>query len=129
MLPPRVIDLARGPNYAVLSTNLPSGHPQTHLMWVDSDGQHLLINTAVSRKKYRNVQDDPKVSVTIINGTDFFDWVEVRGTVVDTVTGEAAWEHINQLAHAYFDAPFGGPRAERVILKIRADRVIDHAPG
>jgi PPOX class probable F420-dependent enzyme len=129
VLPEHVVELAKAPNYAVFSTTLPSGHPQTHVMWVDSDGEHLLINTVVSRQKYRNVQANPKVSVTIINGTDFFDWVEVRGLVVGELTGQQAWDHINELAHTYFDAPFGGPRLERVILQIRPERIVEHQPG
>lgn len=129
MLPPNVVELAKGPNYAVLSTVLPSGHPQTHVMWVDADDEHLLINTVVTRRKYRNVLEHPQVSVTIINGIDWFDWVEVRGTVVDTVTGHEAWDHINELAQQYFGTAFGGPKLERAILKIRPDRVIEHPPG
>lgn len=128
MLPPNVVELAKEPNYAIFSTMLPSGHPQTHVMWVDTDGDHLLINTVVSRRKFQNVLDNPRVSVTIINGIDWFDWVEVRGTVVDTVTGDEAWDHINALSHQYFEAPFGGPKLERAILKIRPDRVIEHSP-
>lgn len=129
MLPPNVIELAQAPNYAIFSTVLPSGHPQTHVMWVDTDGEHLLINTVVSRRKYRNVQMNPKVSVTIINGIDWFDWIEVRGTVVDEVRGEEAWDHINALSRQYFEAPFGGPKLERVILKIRPDRIVEHPPA
>ena len=96
-------------------------------MWVDTDGEHLLINTAETRRKYQNVVDNPKVSVTIINGIDWFDWVEVRGTVVDTVHGEEAWDHINELSLQYFETRFGGPRLPRVILKIRPDRVVEHS--
>lgn len=128
MLPSHVVALAKEPNYAIFSTVLPSGHPQTHVMWVDTDGEHLLINTVVSRRKYENVQANPRVSVTIINGIDWFDWVEVRGTVVDEVRGDQAWDHINDLSQQYFEAPFGGPRLERVILKIRPDRIVEHGP-
>ena len=96
-------------------------------MWVDTDGDHLLINTATSRRKFLNVLDNPKASVTIINGTDFFDWVEVRGNVVDTITGDDAWDHIEALSRKYFDAPFGGPQVERVILKIAPDRIVEHS--
>jgi PPOX class probable F420-dependent enzyme len=129
VLSARIVELAKAPNYAVFCTTLPSGYPQSHVMWVDTDGEHLLINTVVGRRKYRNVLDNPKVSVTIIHGTDWFDWVEVRGTVVETVTGDEAWDHINALAHQYFDAPFGGPKLERIIMKIRPDRVVEHNPG
>jgi general stress protein 26 len=47
-LHPSVLELARGQNFAALTTLLPSGHPQTQVMWVDADGRHLLINTPKS---------------------------------------------------------------------------------
>ncbi len=127
MLPANVIDLARGANYAILSTWLPSGHPQTHVMWVDTDGEFLLINTVQSRRKFLNIMENPKVSVTIINGIDWFDWVEVRGTVVDTIAGDEAANHIETLSQLYFETSFGGPKEHRVILKIRPDRIVEHS--
>ena len=36
-LHPTVLELARGQNFAALTTLLPSGHPQTQVMWVDAD--------------------------------------------------------------------------------------------
>jgi hypothetical protein len=30
-------ELVAGPNFGTLTTLLPSGHPQTHVMWVDAD--------------------------------------------------------------------------------------------
>ena len=62
---PMVLELASGQNFAALTTLLPGGHPQTQVMWVDADEQHLLLNTEVHRQKFRNVERDPRVTVTI----------------------------------------------------------------
>jgi PPOX class probable F420-dependent enzyme len=126
VLTPRAVELASGPNYAVLATVMPSGHPQAHVMWVDTDGDHVIVNTVVGRRKYRNMMDNPLVSLTIISRDDWFDWVEVQGTVAEVVTGPRAWEHIEELSQKYFDGPFGGPRVERAIIKIAPDRVVEH---
>jgi general stress protein 26 len=69
-LHPMVLELARGKNFAALTTQLPNGHPQTQVMWVDADRQHLLINTEVHRQKYRNVERDPRVTVMIWDNED-----------------------------------------------------------
>ena len=51
-LHPTVLELARGPNYAASTTFLSSGYPQTHMVWVGTDGEHLLVNTEVHRQKF-----------------------------------------------------------------------------
>jgi PPOX class probable F420-dependent enzyme len=84
---PMVLELARGQNFAALTTLLPGGHPQTQVMWVDADEQHLLINTEVHRQKFRNVERDPRVTVTIWDMKDPYRFVEVRGEVVGKVKG------------------------------------------
>ena len=86
-LHPTVLELARGRNFAALTTMLPDGHPQTQVMWVDADDQHILINTEVHRQKFRNVERDPRVTVTIWDKEDPYRFVEVRGEVVEKVTG------------------------------------------
>jgi PPOX class probable F420-dependent enzyme len=95
---PRVLELARGQNFGALTTLLPDGHPQTQVMWVDADEQHLLLNTEVHRQKFRNVERDPRVTVTIWDMEDPYRFVEVRGEVVEKVKGQEAREHIDELS-------------------------------
>ena len=77
---PIVLELARGQNFAALTTLLPGGHPQTQVMWVDADDQRLLINTEVHRQKFRNVERDPRVTVMIWDKEDPYRFSEVLGT-------------------------------------------------
>ena len=48
-LHPKVVELARGKNFAALTTLLPDGHPQTQVMWVDADDDNLLRQGAISQ--------------------------------------------------------------------------------
>ena len=121
-LHPEVLSLAAGANYAAVTTLLPDGHPQTQITWIDSDGTHLLVNTPTSTQKYRNVRRDPRITVTIWNRDDPFQYAEVRGRVVETTTGEAAWAHINTLARKYFGGPYRGPSRSRAVLTVQATR-------
>ncbi len=57
--------LVRDKNFATISTLLPSGQIQTHVVWVDCDEEHIVINTEVGLRKFKNVQADPRVTVTI----------------------------------------------------------------
>lgn len=115
--------LAKQGNFAAFTTLLPSGQPMTHVMWVDCDDEHLLINTETHRTKYRNVLEDPRVTVTIWDRIDPYHYAEVRGRVVECVTGPHARAHIDTLSNRYVGHPY--PTAtigERVILKIAQDR-------
>ena len=70
MLDEKVKSLAQGKNFAAFTTLLPSGQPMTHVMWVDADDEHLLINTEVHRHKFLNVTADPRVTVMVIDAAE-----------------------------------------------------------
>ncbi len=117
--------LAQGKNFAALTTILPSGHPQTQIMWVGADDEHVLINTEAGRQKFRNVEADPRVTVTVFNNDNPYQYVEARGKVVGTVGGDEARAHIDELSQKYMGAPYGNPIGPegRVILKIEVERI------
>ena len=112
-------------NFAAFTSLMPDGQPQTQVMWVDDDGDHLLINTEVHRQKYKNVQRDPRVTVTVFNAANAYQYVEARGRVVDTVGGDEARANIDALAKKYMGVDdYPNPiQSERVILKIAVDKV------
>lgn len=125
MLEPKLRTLCEGPNFATLTTLFESGQPQTQVMWVGCDDDHLYINTEVHRAKYKNVERDPRVTVTVWDNENPYSYVEVRGKVVETVLGEAAVDHINELSHRYTGNAYSNPiTSERAILKIAPDRQV-----
>ncbi|HEX4062975.1 MAG TPA: PPOX class F420-dependent oxidoreductase [Streptosporangiaceae bacterium] len=119
------VRLAKGKNLATVVTLMPSGQPQALLTWVDTDGEHILVNTEPQRQRARNVARDPKITVLIHAADNPYDWSEVRGHVVDTITGDEARAHIDELSQRYTGNDYGmpiGPQG-RVILKVAADKV------
>jgi PPOX class probable F420-dependent enzyme len=124
MLDERARSLAQGRNFAALTTLLPSGQPMTQITWVDATDDHVLINTEIGRQKFANVRRDPRVTVTVIDATNPYHYVEVRGRVVDSVTGPVARDHIDQLSQKYTGGPYANPiETERVLLHIVPERV------
>ena len=123
--------LAQGKNFAALTTILPSGHPQTQIMWVGADDEHVLINTEAGRQKFRNVEADPRVTVTVFNNDNPYQYVEARGKVVGTAAGDEARAHIDELSQKYMGAPYGNPIGPegRVILKIEVERIHKNGIG
>ena len=123
MLDDQVKALARAKNFAALTTLLSDGQPQTHIMWVDASDDHVLINTEVHRQKFKNVQRDPRVTVTIFDAGNPYHYAEVRGRVVEVVKGDEARRHIDELSTKYTGGPYANPiQSERVLLKIAPER-------
>lgn len=124
MINDSVKTLAQGKNFAAFTTLFADGHPQTQMMWVDADDDHVLINTEIHRAKYKNVVGDPRVTVTIVDSTNPYHYAEVRGHVVEEVHGAPALAHIHTLSNKYNGTDYSTPiQSERVILKIVADAV------
>ena len=119
------VRLAKGKNLATVVTLMPDGQPQAQLTWVDTDGECLLVNTEPQRQRSRNLEKDPRITVLIHASDNPWDWSEVRGRVVETIDGEEAREHINELSRKYMGTDYGNPIGPqgRIILKIAADKV------
>jgi PPOX class probable F420-dependent enzyme len=120
-----VVRLAKGKNLATVVTLMPNGQPQALLTWVDTDGENVLVNTEPQRQRARNIRRDPRITVLIHSADDPWDWAEVRGHVVETVTGEQARQHIDELSRKYVGRDYRNPIGPqgRVILKVAADKV------
>ncbi len=120
-----VVRLAKGPNLATVVTLMPNGQPQALLTWIDTDGDVLLVNTEPQRQRARNVARDPRITVLIHSAESPWDWAEVRGHVVETVGGNVARAHIDELSNRYLGTDYQNPIGPqgRIILRIAADKV------
>lgn len=117
--------IGTGRNFAALTTLFEDGSPQTNIMWVGADEDHVLINTEVHRAKFANVESDPRVSVTVWDNDNPYRYVEVRGRVVDTIGGDTARDHIDELSQRYMGQDYANPiQSERIIVRIAPDRVV-----
>ena len=119
------IALLREPHIAQLVTLMADGSPQVSPVWVDTDGTHVLINTAQGRLKTRNIERDPRVAVAVYDPANAYERVvNVRGRVTE-ITTEGADAHIDSLARKYLGAdryPGHTDAETRVILRIAVDR-------
>ena len=115
-------------NYAFLATLMKDGSPQVTPTWVDidkSDGT-VLVNTAKGRIKHRNILTDPRVAVSVIDFSNPYHMVAVRGKVIEQINGKDADEHIDKLAKKYLGKdkyPRRNPGEERVLLRIKPEYV------
>ncbi len=118
-------DLFEKRAFAHLATVMPDGSPQVTPVWVDFDGQNVLVNTARGRQKSRNVERDAKVALDMIDPDNPYRWLTIRGTVVG-VTEEGADAHIDKMAQKYLgQAKYSSrrPGEQRMIIKIAPEKI------
>jgi PPOX class probable F420-dependent enzyme len=117
--------LLEEPSFCQIATTMPNGSPQISQVWVDTDGEHVLINTTEKAQKTRNVRRDPRVAVNVVDPSNQWRLGNVRGRVVD-IMQEGANAHIDKLGRKYRDwdeYPYKDPNNPRVILVIEPERV------
>ena len=123
-------ELLTKPIVVAFATVNPDGQPQVTPVWASLEGDEVWINSAVGRRKDKNVRANPKVTVLAIDPQNSFNWVEIRGEVVAFDESEAALAHINKLSGIYAGNddyysfnPEGRGKETRVIYKIKPTRV------
>jgi PPOX class probable F420-dependent enzyme len=114
-----------GPYYGVATTVRPDGSPHSTVVWVDYDGEHVLVNTADGRAKPRHLRANPQLGVTVVDPEDAYRWVSVSGPT--ELTGDGAAEHINELANRYWGRDYVIPRGQqRLIVRLTPERVTSY---
>ena len=119
--------LLDGRHYAVLATINPDGGPQTSAMWVGRDGDDVLFSTVTGRRKHRNLERDPRASVSVIDSDDAENYVELRGRV--TIEDDVGRAFDTRLSWKYDgrDPDPDPPGAVRVVLRMSVDKATGYA--
>jgi len=124
-IPEKYRDLFTKRAFASLATLMPDGSSQVTPVWVDLEGDLVVVNTARGRQKDKNMRRDPRVALAIIDPENPYRYLEIRGRVAE-ITEEGADPHIDKMAKKYLGAdkyPYRQPSETRVIFKIQPERV------
>jgi PPOX class probable F420-dependent enzyme len=117
--------LFRGKNWGSVVTLREDGSPHVTPVWVDTDGEHVIFNTAVGRAKERHLRRDPRVAITVLPAEDQqAGYVSVSGRA--EIVEEGAYEHIDKMAQKYLGQekyPYLQPGEQRVIVKVTPEKV------
>ncbi|MFN8498945.1 MAG: PPOX class F420-dependent oxidoreductase [Anaerolineae bacterium] len=119
------VALLRRPSLCYIATTMTDGSPQLTQTWVDTDGEHIIINTVQGFVKLKNIARDPRVAVAVSDPDEPTRYFQVRGRVISATT-EGGSEHIEMLAQKYTGKPYawyGGRQQVRVIIVIEPEKV------
>jgi len=111
--------------FAHFATLMADGSPQVTPVWIDYDGEYVLVNTAKGRTKEKNLRTHKQVALSILDPDLSYRFLGIRGRVVE-VTEEGADAHINKLAKKYLGQdiyPNRRPGEVRVLVKIKPEHV------
>jgi PPOX class probable F420-dependent enzyme len=117
--------LLAGKNFAHLATLMPDGSPQNTAVWVEIEGDDIIVNTAEGRTKPRNLRRDPRVAISICDQENPYRAAFIRGRVT-SVTPEGGDEGIDALAKKYMGVdsyPFRQPGEVRLVVTIEAEHI------
>ncbi|MFG3202886.1 PPOX class F420-dependent oxidoreductase [Streptomyces sp. NPDC048192] len=117
-----------GKVFIVVGTLQPDGSPQLSPVWVKRDGDDLLFSTTVDRRKYLNLDRDPRVTVAVLNPEQPYEYAEIRGTAEMTTDGGP--QLIDELSLKYTGKkyaefnPEAAKDAQRVVVRIKPRKVV-----
>ncbi len=117
------VDFLRRRQFAHLATINSDGSPQVTALWVDTDGEAVLINTAKGRVKHRNLVRDPRLAISIVDFENPYASLTISGRA--EFIDEGAVEHIRSLQEKYHgNRDFHlEPGEERVIIRVVPERI------
>jgi len=121
----RAEELLKGKNFALVSTIRPDGSVHAAPVWVDVQDGRPVLNTAEGRVWPRNLERDPRVTLTVQNMENPYEYVTIRGQVAERTT-DGADEHIDALAMKYMGKesyPLRQPGEQRVIVRVDPEYV------
>jgi PPOX class probable F420-dependent enzyme len=124
-----LLELLRAPSTCYITTLMPDGSPQLTQTWVDTDGEHILINSVAGYQKMRNIERDPRVAVAVADPSAPTGYITVRGRVTATTT-DGAVDQIEALSQKYTGGPYpwyGGRDQTRVTITIAVEKI--HSMG
>lgn len=123
VIPESHADILQQPVLAHVATVGPNGEPQNNPVWFGWDGENLLFSQTTQRQKYRNVQDEPRVALSLVDAANPYRYLEIRGEVA-RIDPDPDNAFINSMAKKYMGAdvyPWHQPGDERVVVVVRPE--------
>ena len=118
-------ELLEEKNFCLVATIRKDGTPHVVPTWIDVDDGRILLNSAEGRVWPENLRRDPRVTLTVFDHENPYEYVSIRGRLTED-THDGADEHIDKLAMKYMGKetyPFRKEGEQRVIFQIDPERV------
>jgi PPOX class probable F420-dependent enzyme len=118
-------ELLEARNFCHVATIGSDGMPHVAVVWVDVNGDDVLLNSAEGRAWPEQLRRDPRAMLTVVNLEDPYEYVSIAGRVVE-MTHDGADDHVDALAKKYLgkdEYPGRKPGEVRLLIRVRPERV------
>jgi len=112
-IPAEFDEVLSRPNPAVVATVRSDGQPvsvPTWYAWVDG---RILLNMDAGRKRLQYLRNDPRVSLTVLNGDDWYSHLSLQGRVVE-FSDDTDMSGIDRLSTLYTGQPYENRERPRI---------------
>jgi PPOX class probable F420-dependent enzyme len=115
--------LLDGQNFATVATLNEDGSPHTSAVWIARDGNAVLFSTTAGRRKGRNLAQDPRISLTVIDTQNPYHSIDIRGTA--ELIDDRDKSLPRKLSHKYLggDPPPEPADVARLIVRVTPHKV------
>ncbi|WP_349898359.1 PPOX class F420-dependent oxidoreductase [Parafrigoribacterium soli] len=127
VIPADLADLLERPLFGTLGTIRPDNTVQVNPMWFQYDGEHLRFTHTTKRAKYRNLQQNPSMSLVVMDPDDPMRYLELRGRLVEAIPDPSGAFYVvlgKRYGNAEQQPPADSP--DRVILVMSVEHVTKH---
>jgi PPOX class probable F420-dependent enzyme len=118
--------LIDGKNFASVATLMRDGSPQVAPLWIDREGDIIILNTTRSRQRTKNLRRDGRVAITVFDHDNPYSSVSIRGKTIE-ITEEGAEEHIDKMGMKYLGKSYPyddrTPKDPRILITIEAEHI------
>ncbi|HYM50848.1 MAG TPA: pyridoxamine 5'-phosphate oxidase family protein [Candidatus Limnocylindrales bacterium] len=119
-IPDQLLDLFQEPALAHVSYLNDRGQIVTFPMWVDYDGEHILISSPVGSRKGKALRKRPQVSISIVSPKNPWHWLSASGRVTDIKPDENL-AFIDRMSRKYVGTDYQR-RTPREIFTVELER-------
>jgi PPOX class probable F420-dependent enzyme len=121
-LPPRIVDMLRRPNAAVMATVAADGRPVTVATWylLEDDGR-VMLGLDATRARLKHMRSDPRVSLTALSEASWYTQVSVQGRVV-SIVDDVDLRDIDRLSRHYTGNAYADRESPRVTAHVEVER-------
>ncbi len=115
-------------NFASVATLGPGGAPHNSVVWIKRDGDAVLFSATAGRQKVRNLERDPRISISVYDLANPYSSAEIRG--VAEILPDEGKRLPHELSHKYLgvDPPAEKDDEVRVIVRVIPHKVLTFTP-
>lgn len=119
-LSPEIKNMIDRPNFAHLATLMPDGSPNVTPVWIGREGDRIVICMGENSLKGKNTKRDPRIAVSIIDFTNPYEEVQIRGRVIER-RAEPELKTLDGYSHKYTGKPFPFRNPGQIALVIEVE--------